>query len=96
MANMKSLLNNKHMLLILLGLVTFFLVNSEVSHAQWLSPGNLTKSHKELEGLKNCTKCHELGKGILNTSCMSCHEKLVAQIKNNKGFHSRLKEQGIT
>ncbi len=93
---MKSLLNNKRIALILLGLVTFFLINGEVSYAQWLSPGKLTKSHKELEGLKNCTKCHELGKGILNTACMSCHEKLVAQIKNNKGFHSKLKDTCIS
>ena len=92
---MKPFLHSKCIVLILLGLVTLFLINGEAAHAQWLAPGKLTKSHKELEGLKNCTKCHQLGKGILNSLCMSCHEKLIKQIKDNKGFHSRLKEPCI-
>ncbi|UCH82371.1 MAG: hypothetical protein JSW20_06975 [Nitrospiraceae bacterium] len=93
---MKLLIIKKLMVLMSLCLVSLFTVNMGSSYAQWLSPGKLTKSHKEIEGLANCTKCHQLGKGILNSLCMSCHEKLIAQIKNNKGFHSRLKDPCIS
>jgi hypothetical protein len=63
--------------------------------AQLISPGKLTRSHSKLEGLGNCEKCHQLGKGVVDSSCLSCHEKLVQRIKNNKGYHAALKRQCI-
>jgi len=26
-----------------------------------ISPGDLTTAHAELEGIRNCTQCHDLG-----------------------------------
>jgi len=53
-----------------------------------LSPGDLHKSHAELEGLKNCTKCHDVGKQIAPSKCLSCHTILREQINNKKGLHA--------
>lgn len=53
-----------------------------------LSPGDLTKYHAELEGLFNCTKCHELGKGISEAKCLDCHAELKQRLDLNLGYHA--------
>lgn len=52
-----------------------------------LSPGDLTQYHADLEGLLNCTKCHDLGEGVSETKCLDCHAALKARIDQNKGYH---------
>ncbi|MEZ4415530.1 MAG: cytochrome c3 family protein [Gemmatimonadota bacterium] len=62
--------------------------------AQLISPGKLTDAHASLEGIRNCTQCHELRqKGISRSLCLDCHEPLAARISGDKGFHARLDEQ---
>ncbi len=56
-----------------------------------LSPGDLHKTHAHLEGIDNCTKCHESGEQLNPENCLSCHTILNRQIKNNKGLHSNKK-----
>lgn len=52
-----------------------------------LSPGELSKYHEHLEGLSNCTQCHDLGKKVTNQKCLECHTEIADRIKNNKGYH---------
>jgi hypothetical protein len=52
-----------------------------------LSPGKLAKPHTHLEGLSNCTKCHELGEKVSEKKCLDCHKELRARISQNKGYH---------
>lgn len=68
-------------------LLLFFLNSSVLTMAQ-LSPGDLTRYHADLEGLLNCTKCHDLGEGISETKCLDCHAELKQRIDRNKGYHS--------
>jgi len=67
--------------------ISVLLLISLGSNAQ-LSPGKLAKAHSHLEGLKNCTLCHELGEKISEKKCLDCHKDLKARITQNKGFHS--------
>ena len=53
-----------------------------------LSPGDLSRSHAHLEGISNCTKCHELGNKITDEKCLSCHTEISDRIRLNKGYHS--------
>jgi hypothetical protein len=53
-----------------------------------LSPGDLSKFHASLEGLNNCTQCHELRKDVSGLLCLSCHAQLDARIKSGTGYHS--------
>jgi len=53
-----------------------------------LSPGDLQKSHAQLEGLENCTKCHGVGQQISSSKCLACHTILQDQIQNKKGLHA--------
>jgi hypothetical protein len=53
-----------------------------------ISPGPLASVHSHLEGLSNCTKCHELGDKVTNAKCLACHTELKARVDLNKGYHS--------
>ena len=53
-----------------------------------ISPGDLSESHKDLEGMSNCTQCHELGEKVLNSKCLECHKEIKSLINENQGFHA--------
>lgn len=53
-----------------------------------ISPGDLTEAHKYLEGIWNCTQCHELGEDVTNFKCLNCHSHINNSIEMKTGFHS--------
>lgn len=53
-----------------------------------ISPGELAEPHAHLEGMSNCTKCHELGEKVSNDKCLACHKELKSRIDQKKGYHS--------
>lgn len=59
----------------------------EVVYPQF-SPGDLTQAHANLEGMNNCTQCHDLGKKINGDKCLECHALIKTRIEQKKGFHS--------
>lgn len=59
-----------------------------------ISPGDLTTAHSNLEGLSNCTKCHELGQQVLSSKCLDCHSEIKKLITNNRGYHSNSDVKG--
>lgn len=65
----------------------FFLLLPALGKAQ-ISPGDLSQAHAHLEGIRNCTNCHELGEKVTNNKCLSCHTEIKELINNNRGFHS--------
>ena len=54
-----------------------------------ISPGDLSEAHKELEGMSNCTQCHELGEKVLNSKCLECHTEIQTLINKRQGFHAQ-------
>lgn len=57
--------------------------------AQLLSPGKLALPHASLEGMSNCTQCHDLGKpGVSNAKCLACHVDLRTRIDAREGLHA--------
>lgn len=61
---------------------------------QLLSPGPLNEAHASLEGLRNCTNCHELGrKGASPERCRSCHTVIDTRIQAGRGYHASVKDQ---
>jgi hypothetical protein len=65
-------------------LITF---TTKESLAQ-LSPGELASVHSKLEGLSNCTACHELGNKVTSVKCLDCHKEIKLMIDLKKGYHS--------
>jgi hypothetical protein len=55
-----------------------------------ISPGELSAAHASLEGMDNCTSCHELGRSVESRRCLSCHKELNARITAKRGFHTTL------
>jgi hypothetical protein len=60
------------------------------ARAQLFSPGPLSRAHHGLEGLRNCTRCHEGGRGLSQQKCLACHTELQPQIAAHAGFHGRI------
>jgi hypothetical protein len=58
------------------------------------SPGELASAHAHLEGLDNCTQCHELGKKIDGNKCMDCHNLIRARVNAGRGFHASSSVRG--
>ena len=52
-----------------------------------ISPGDLTNSHSNLEGMSNCTQCHDIGRKVTNAKCLACHTEIQSGIDRNKGYH---------
>ena len=79
-------------LLAILALAAALLTLGAPARAQglgdFLSPGPLAEPHAELDGLKNCTKCHEPGRGVSAAFCMDCHDRVRAQVTQRVGFHA--------
>jgi hypothetical protein len=53
-----------------------------------ISPGDLTSAHAKFEGMSNCTKCHVLGKQVVNSKCLDCHTEIRDLINSGRGYHS--------
>ncbi|MBD3165410.1 hypothetical protein GF324_02325, partial [bacterium] len=69
-------------------LIFFFLVLSASPVQAQISPGKLSYAHEELEGITNCTQCHELGQRELSAEkCLACHTALKQRIDRNEGYH---------
>lgn len=58
---------------------------------QLISPGRLSSVHTELEGIRNCTQCHEFRqRGISATRCLDCHSPLARRLESGTGYHASL------
>lgn len=68
-------------------IIIFLLLLTVFVNAQ-LSPGDLHHSHASLDGVENCTKCHESGKKLNSQKCLSCHIILKQEISAGKGLHA--------
>ena len=53
-----------------------------------LSPGPLSRAHEDLDGLRNCGKCHALGNREVSGNCLECHEEIAAMRSGGKGLHA--------
>jgi hypothetical protein len=63
--------------------------------AQLISPGKLAAGHADLEGIRECTQCHELGqRGISQARCLACHTPLRTRMQAKKGYHATVADSG--
>lgn len=54
-----------------------------------ISPGPLSSAHRDLEGVKNCLKCHGLGDKPVDEQCLACHREIGQLRADGRGFHAR-------
>lgn len=77
----------KNSLINLFYIFALFTLFTSIAYSQ-ISPGDLTTAHANLEGLSNCTKCHELGDQVENDKCLSCHTEIDLLIREKSGYHA--------
>jgi hypothetical protein len=69
-------------------IIILTLIFSTVYSYGQISPGELTQSHAKLEGMSNCTMCHDLGSKVSNRKCLECHDEIKALLNQKKGYHA--------
>ena len=68
--------------------IILLLVTASGSLSGQLSPGDLTADHSHLEGLSNCTQCHDIGQKVPDSKCLACHDEIDQLISNRRGYHA--------
>ena len=53
-----------------------------------ISPGDLSSAHADLEGISNCTLCHDIGEKVSNKKCLDCHDNIRSLINADRGYHA--------
>ncbi len=61
-----------------------------------ISPGKLSEAHAHLEGVSNCTQCHDLGNKVPDNKCLACHEEIEELIRAGRGYHASREVQSKT
>ncbi len=59
-----------------------------------ISPGDLANAHAHLEGISNCTQCHDLGKKVSNDKCLACHVEIKSRVDQRRGYHASREIKG--
>jgi len=77
-------------------LILPYVLFPDLSKAQWVSPGKLSKSHQALEGLNNCTLCHNIGEKITSEKCLACHSKVKLELDEQRGYHYLYRDRTCT
>ncbi|NVK04301.1 MAG: cytochrome C [Flavobacteriia bacterium] len=65
------------------------------AYAQF-SPGELSEAHSHLEGMSNCSSCHEAGNRVPDVKCLDCHNEIESLINLDRGYHSSSEVQTKT
>jgi hypothetical protein len=85
-----------HLVVAALGLAVALVVAGPAA-AQILSPGKLSRPHAELEGIRQCTACHQLGTpGVSAALCLECHAPLAERVRAEKGYHAQVESDCAT
>lgn len=68
--------------------ILFVLISLTYTFGQ-ISPGDLTNVHADLEGISNCTLCHDLGNKVSDKKCLECHTEIQSLINQKSGYHAQ-------
>ena len=68
-------------------LIAFASADREGAAQVRISPGPLAKGHAALDGVGNCTRCHEAGRELSPALCLGCHKPIAARIASKTGVH---------
>jgi len=54
-----------------------------------ISPGPLSHAHELLEGVTQCSSCHDFGAHTRSFKCLDCHLEIKHRLENHAGYHAR-------
>ena len=61
---------------------------TSITAAAQISPGPLSRAHQSINGMTDCTTCHELSTGQPTFKCLDCHTEIARRIRARKGLHA--------
>jgi hypothetical protein len=61
-----------------------------------IAPGPLSRAHAALEGVTNCSKCHDPAHAITAERCLECHKPIADRIARRVGVHRAVKDACAT
>jgi Cytochrome c7 and related cytochrome c len=64
------------------------LVASPALLSAQISPGPLSKLHRDLDGPTGCTKCHAVSAGAPTYRCIDCHQEIAVRLRDKHGYHA--------
>ncbi len=73
-------------------IILFISVLAQSSFGQ-ISPGELANAHAQFESISNCTKCHDMGKQIIEEKCFDCHKEILTKNKSKSGYHFQVSKK---
>jgi len=53
-----------------------------------VSPGPMSKAHRDLDGPLQCAKCHVFGAGSPQFRCLDCHQEIAHRLTEKRGYHA--------
>lgn len=79
-------------------MLTFLCVGGPSLARGQISPGPLARPHAQLEGARQCAKCHAGGRGgggheRMTGLCLDCHKEISWLVQQKLGFHARVRDQ---
>lgn len=61
-----------------------------------ISPGPLSRAHQAINGITDCTRCHQISTGGQTYKCLSCHTEIASRITARKGLHAFYNSKGTS
>jgi hypothetical protein len=61
-----------------------------------VSPGQLHRAHRALEGVTHCLSCHSAGEQVSASKCLTCHAPVAERIARKTGIHRNVTTDCVT
>jgi len=74
-------------------LATWLAASVSPKVAAQISPGELSAPHSALEGIGNCTSCHQIGSASVGAKCLDCHSEVKSRLEAGAGYHGKVRNQ---
>jgi hypothetical protein len=71
----------------ILGCIVLSILWTSIPAAAQISPGPLSRAHQSINGVTDCSNCHELSTGKPTFKCLACHGEIAWRIVAGKGLH---------
>lgn len=55
-----------------------------------ISPGPLSRAHRQMEGPTGCVRCHDVSPGSPQFRCLDCHREIADRLRARRGLHPNL------
>jgi hypothetical protein len=70
------------------GCIVLSILWNSIPAAGQISPGALSRAHESINGVTDCSNCHELSTGKPTFKCLACHSEIASRIVARKGLHA--------